>query len=210
MVSWTRVKCARLPREARGGQGRRQDRGVTLIELLLASLLGLVIVLAVGQVDVSRILMTNQVRGFAVAQMEANFAVTHMSKQLEGADRLVRLSASDLQFRLPQGTNFDDASNYQWKEYTYDSANRIMCFYEPASSCTLASRFQDVDGLTFTLTGNNVVEVVVDSTTPTTNRTTTYQAHIAIRSSSSDLSTGLAAGTVAPPPAACPASCPLS
>lgn len=183
-----------------------QARGITLIELLLASVLGLVVLVGIGQIDVTRITMGHDIRGFSVAQMEASYGLTHMVKQLEDADRIDRLSASNLQFRIPLNTiNFDDPANYVWRQYKHNAGAREIRFYDPASSCTLSAEFHDVETLTITqdATDINELEISIASTTPVTGRTTTYTGQVTIRGGSG-VATGLAPPGVSEPPADCP------
>ena len=178
--------------------------GITLFELLVASVLGVVVALAMGQVDVSRIYHSQQVRGTATAQSEAGFAVTHMTKQVALGDRVNLASASDLQLRVPIGTSFDLASNYVWKEYKYNSAAQELRFYDPAAGCTLAATFRDLSAVTVTQVANNTLQLAVASTNPHTDITMTYNGQATLRASATDLTTGLADPSVSPPPASCP------
>ena len=178
--------------------------GITLFELLVASVLGVVVVLAMGQVDVSRIYHSQEVRGTATAQGEAGFAVTHMTKQVALADRVNLISAGDLQLRVPIGTSFDVASNYVWKEYKYNSGAGELRFYDPAGGCTLAATFRDLSAVTVTQAANNALQLAVASTNPYTNITMTYNGQAILRASANDVATGLADPSVSPPPAPCP------
>lgn len=53
------------PPDDRPGKVLASGRGVTLFELLTASTIGLLVLLAFGRVDVGRIYLTNQVRADA-------------------------------------------------------------------------------------------------------------------------------------------------
>lgn len=182
--------------------------GITLFELLVASVLGVVVALAMGQVDVSRIYHSQEVRGTATAQSEAGFAVTHMTKQLEQADRVNLVSASDLQLRIPPNTSnpadFDNSANYVWKEYKYDSPTQELRFYDPAAGCTLAATFRDLSAVTVTPAANNTLQMAIASTNPYTDITMTYTGQATLRASANDVTTGLADPSVSPPPASCP------
>ena len=182
----------------------QSEKGITLFELLVASVLGVVVMLAMGQVDVSRIYHSQEVRGTATAQGEAGFAVTHITKQLMLADRVNLLSAGDLQLRAPIGTSFDLGSNYVWKEYKYDSPTQELRFYDPAAGCTLAATFRDLSAVTMTQAANNTLQLAVASTNPYTDITMTYNGQATLRASANDVTTGLADPSVSPPPAICP------
>lgn len=189
----------------------RWRRGVTLLELLIASILGVVLILAVGHLDVARISQTNEARGIVTAQAEADFGIAHMVKQLEAADRINLLSGSSLQLRQfrpptsspPTSADFDNPANYVWKQYRYDSGTKEVRFYDPASSCALAASFKDVSALTITQTSNNILELVTASTNAITGTTMTYTGQVTIRGGGSDIATGLAPPGVSDPPAGC-------
>ncbi len=63
-------------------------RGVTLLELLLAVTLGFVILLAIGNLDVTRMRLTQDVAGTGAFQASAERVLFHMAKRLEQADRI--------------------------------------------------------------------------------------------------------------------------
>lgn len=197
-------------------------RGMTLTELLIGSTLMFVIILAIGHVDVTRVRLTQQVRQTGLSQSEVGLALAHMAKQLQQADRIKRLSASSVQFRVPLGiVFFDTASNYRWKQYRHDSGAKEIRFYDPA--CTLAFTFRDIGSLTVQYKGesppppggdppvqdNNVLELIVSSTgTPPM----TYQGEVTIRAgaytnlsatASGDSGCGLAPCGVSDPPGSC-------
>ena len=185
-----------------------RQNGVTLLEILVASILGVVVALAMGQVDVSRMYHSQEVRGMAAAQSEAGFAVTHMTKQLALADRINLISSSNLQLRIPPDTSnpadFDNPANYVWKAYTYNSAADELRFYDPAAACILAVTFRDISAVTITQIANNTLQLAVASTNPYTSTTLTYTGQATLRAGASDVTTGLADASVSPPPASCP------
>ena len=120
--------------------------GITLLELLIAVILGVVILLGIGQVDVTRIYIGNQVRRNSVPQTEASIAATHLLKTLEQADRVFLAAPDSIQIRVPQGgpaVNLDDAASYRWVQYRYDSGSQEILYFDPVSPCTVAQRFGD-------------------------------------------------------------------
>lgn len=108
-------------------QGTRCKEGAfTLIELLIAATLGFVVILAIGQIDVTRIYLSQQVS----PGDDVNLAMVHIGKQLEGADRIVLVSTgvaglapdngfANVLMRVPIGTAFDIAGNYGWFQYLH-------------------------------------------------------------------------------------------
>ena len=68
--------------------GRAGQRGLTLMELLVASTISLVVILAVGQLDVSRILLSQQVRETSTVGSEAQLAVLQFVRDAQQADRV--------------------------------------------------------------------------------------------------------------------------
>ena len=120
--------------------------GVTLVELLVAGTLALVVVLAIGQIDVTRILLGGRTRTAALTSSDADFALLHMARELEQADRISVVSSGppngNIQFRVPRGNAFDSAGDYVWKQYRQTGTE--IRFYDPASSCTVALTFKDI------------------------------------------------------------------
>ena len=195
------------------------SRGITLMELLLASSLGLVVILAMGQVDVTRVLLGNQAKGLATFQAEVALGMIQMVRSLQQADRVNLINASNAQIRIPTGTSFDAPANYKWVQYRYDSVAQEIRYFDPASSCTVANRFRDIGNLTMRyrdespappggeppVQDNNVLELVLSSVPePQTNRTFTVTGEAAIRAGAyTVLMTGLTSTGVSDPPAPC-------
>ena len=119
---------------------RRAQRGLTLMELLLASTLGLLVVFAFGGVDMGRVLLLDQVRQDGKFHTNLTYAIWHMSKHLELADRIEPVSANNLLFRVPRfgappdtTAAVDNAANYVWNQYrTVPAPNGLstILFYE--------------------------------------------------------------------------------
>ena len=69
-------------------------RGMTLIELLAASVISFAIILALGHIDVTRVRMSQGVNARAAGSTESSLALASIVKDLERADRLVMLNAA--------------------------------------------------------------------------------------------------------------------
>jgi len=199
--------------------------GITLFELLIASALGLVVILAIGQVDVTRIFLTKEMSGSLGVQAEASLAVAYLARSLQQADRVNLISPSNVQLRYvvcpttpPDSACFDNAANYRWAQYRHDSATKEIRYVDPASSCTVASRFRDVDSLSIRyrdeappppggdppVQDNNILELVVSTTDPQSGNPLTYTSEAVIRAGAyTNLMTGLAPAGVSDPPASC-------
>ncbi len=119
---------------------RRAQRGLTLMELLLASTLGLLVMFAFGGVDMGRVLLLDQVRQDSQFHTNLTYALWHMTKHLEVADRIALGPADNLLFRVPRFTGLpnttaavDNAANYVWNQYRLvpgtNGLDNIM-FYE--------------------------------------------------------------------------------
>jgi hypothetical protein len=131
-----------------------RDRGVTLFELLVASTISMVVLLALGSVDVSRIYLTNDIQRTVLLQSEAPTAIVQMGKELLQADRinLIATDPGNVQFRIPPAdpAQLDDGTSYTWSQYRLDSSAREILFFEDITNtgCTVDLRFQEIDGLT--------------------------------------------------------------
>jgi len=111
--------------------------------MLVASTLSVVVILAIGQVDVTRILLAQQVRRSTSLQAQAGLAMADLTKRLMQADRVNLINPPNIQFRIPEpdtdcprvdlpscpvvcegctGTVpppccFDIPANYRWAQY---------------------------------------------------------------------------------------------
>ena len=131
----------------RPGQGRR---GVTLLELLLGAMLGVIVVLAMGQVDMTRIYLTDQISRASNAQSEAAVAFMSMLRSFQQADRvIVDTTASSVLLRLPQagpGVDLDADASYHWVQYRHSQATGLILYYDPMTACRIASHFGNCSG----------------------------------------------------------------
>jgi hypothetical protein len=67
---------------------RRRRGGFTLIELMLATGLGVVVVLGLAQTDITRVLFYDEIRRLSISSLEASWALSHIMMRLERADRI--------------------------------------------------------------------------------------------------------------------------
>ena len=199
----------------------RAERGVTLMELLLASLIGVIILLVMAHVDVTRILVGQDAKDLSEIQTEPAFALTHLTRSILQADRVNRISASNIQLRIPPttGTGLDDPSNYRWVQYRL---NGTEVQYFTTGPCAAASRFRNVGSLQIQyrdespvappggepLGGldNNVLEIIVTSTVINAkiNQTVSVTGEATMRAGAyTNLMTGLLPSGVGEPPASC-------
>ncbi len=205
---------------------RRHQQGLTLTELLVASSIALVIILALGQVDVTRVRMTQDLGQNAVPQSEAAFAIAHMTRALAQADRIELVAADNIRFRIPNGgvgVNYDLPGSYQWEQYRFNGPAGEIRYFNPAAGCALAAMFRDLSGLAGQYQNesgappggeppiapagadNNVLLVTVSWVDPKTGATKSYTSEVTIRGGAyTDLMTGLAPAGVANPPTAPP------
>ncbi len=135
---------------------KKMNRGVTLMELVVASTISLVVILAVGQLDVTRILLSEQVRQSAGPGSEARLAMAQFVRDAQQADRVNVISETDVQLRIPQPcadlactcTNdvplpacLDAATAYRWVEYKL--ADTEIRLYD-ATGCGINQKFLDI------------------------------------------------------------------
>ncbi|MDP3722146.1 MAG: hypothetical protein Q8R91_01445 [Candidatus Omnitrophota bacterium] len=142
---------------------------MTLTEVLIASTASLVVILAIGQVDVTRILLSNRTRSISTHQSEAGLSLFQMATSLTQADRINLLDTGDcppedlpcpanIQFRVPIGTNFEQDDNYNWIQYLHADTNDdqipdTLLFFDntngvPPGNCTPDGRFLEIGTLT--------------------------------------------------------------
>lgn len=142
--------------------------GVTLIELMAVAVLGLIVVLTIGQVDVARVHLTQPLQGKKIEEglmSEAGFSWGEMVRQLQRADRVVLLDPLNdpacasptasgqcyqtVQFRVPQGVDFDASGNYKWSQFTFVPANEEIRGYDDMASNTPTAIFKHISWLSF-------------------------------------------------------------
>ncbi|MBI4323622.1 MAG: hypothetical protein HY596_05045 [Candidatus Omnitrophica bacterium] len=128
----------------------RTERGVTLMELLLASSIGVVVLLAMAHVDVTRILVGRQAKDLSEIQAEPAFALTHLARSIVRADRVNLISSSNIQIRIPPTTgtqaDLNDPTKYAWVQYRH-SGTEMEIQYSTTNPCSVAARFRNISSL---------------------------------------------------------------
>ena len=127
------------------------SRGITLVELVVASTLGVAAILALGQMDVARVKLFNELaqdRTKVEVSMEASVALDDILSDLKMADRIVLVapgagvSAKNVLIRIVEGEDFDNPANYRWVQYRFDNEHQRLEYYNftpsHASDCTAA------------------------------------------------------------------------
>lgn len=78
-------------------------RGMTLIEILMATSMTLLVAFAFVKVDLTRLLLSDQTRSSGGTFRDANLALLYIVKNLERADRVVLQNGvtTTIQFRIP-------------------------------------------------------------------------------------------------------------
>ena len=178
--------------------------GFALIEMLTATALALVVILAIGQVDVTRVRLSEEVR--RRGSLEPALALAHMAKYLQQADRIQLNSATDVQFRIPLGTTFDVPGNYQWYQYKLVGTTLRFCSgaavdaqFQLSGAAPLAIQYRDEapapPGGEPPVQDNNVLEVLINNQ---------YRDEVTIRAGAyTNAPNGLAPAGVSDPPAGC-------
>ncbi len=188
--------------------GHSHARGFTLIELFTAMALSMIVVLAIGQIDVSRVRLSQEIRRRAPA--EAAFALAYMARSLQQADRIVLLSLTSVQFRQFTGDPtaagaLDIPANYTWGQYRLVGLDIVSY----SASCAVNEAFTALNSLDIQyadeapappggdppVQDNNVLQIIVDGR---------YTTELTIRAGAyTNLMTGLAPPGVSDPPAPC-------
>lgn len=189
---------------------RTASRGFSLMELLIASTLAGIVLVALGKVDLARFTMAETSNSDVALQADARYALAHIVRELQKADRVNLVNASSMQLRIPEGTNFDVAANYHWEQYWYTAQEIrfVAAAAGGAPNCGApTTRFASLSSLTLAYTSNNVLAVTVTATSPRTGQVFTYAGEATLRAASGmDLNTGLTTQTGAgfdPPNPAC-------
>jgi hypothetical protein len=181
-------------------------RGITLLELLIAGTLGLVVVLALGQVDATRIYLSDKVRTSNTSTTEAAMAMTQMVRTMQQADRvIVDTGLESVQVRIPiDRTNLDADAGYQWIQFRRDAVTGKVVQFNPDGSCAVMAQYgacgSSADDACFTvlafsyqdeavappggdpsLQDNNLLQVELQWTDPKSGRTQWYQDQVTLR-----------------------------
>ena len=122
--------------------------------------------MAIGNIDITRLLLSRDARQRVANQHEAGLAAAHLTRSLIQADRVRLLDASCTAGASPSGciqlrlstatsgnpTDFDDPAKYRWLQYRYDSAAHEVRYYDAVPSAGPCSgpslTFVTISGLT--------------------------------------------------------------
>jgi len=194
-------------------------RGLTLMELVVASVLAVVVVLGIGSIDVARVRMQEEIRQTSDAaspgRMEAALTMITIRRGFENADRINLIGPSNLQIRVPLGTTFDAAGDYRWDQYKLVGNELRLYSGGCGSPKVLASQitnlsvaYQDVaaapPGGEPPNQDNNVLSYSLAWSDGV--RTQVFPGWVTIRSGAyTNIATGLdgSGGDVSPPPGGC-------
>ena len=87
----------------------RRNKGFTLTELVVAGLLSVVAVVAFVKVDMTRLLLTEQVRNGGAGYRDASIGLAYLIKDLEQSDRAIFPAGTTnvVLLRIPQPRQFN-------------------------------------------------------------------------------------------------------
>lgn len=185
--------------------------GMTLLEVLIASFLGVLVIIGLTSLDITRSRMQEDIRrrsGLLTPEHgRVALAAIHLTKHLERADLLDLSNAALPRFRTPAGCTggvppapacFDNPASYTWDMYRITAgdlqfASRVggVCtaWSTLASQVTgLAVQFQDaapkpagVEPAASAPADNNMALFRIDWSEPVTGRTHDFTGEVAIR-----------------------------
>lgn len=184
----------------------RNPRGVTLLELLTASAISVVVLLAFGHIDFTRFTLAQRTQAENATSPQAGLALDYLLKMLKQTDQVNFPNPSDpshVQLRIPTGTNFDDPANYTWKEYKHDPASGAIRYYN-VSCAGVCSGYGNIPGVNSLTCQQNANAMTVTTTaTPETGATHTFTSEVAMQMSATGSAGGLSSSSVCPPPPPC-------
>jgi len=189
------------------------------MELIVAGMLSLIVIAAMGKLDVTRILLTKQTSDTTSLQASTERAMLHLSKRIGQADRVILSSPTNIQVRtvlpppgVPDPAYFDDAASYLWHQYTYDAGTQHVLFYDGGcgSPQVIGRNLTDMI-LAFEDTETNLLRITLEATDPATQDSITASTEVAMRAvvaegvgaGGGDSGSGLDGFGVSPPPAPC-------
>ena len=202
------------------------ERGMTLMELLLASGLALGVIFGITSVDVMRVriqedlLQRSGQAGAVSDRSNAALASLHIARHLEDADRVALPVPGRLQLRVPVGLTFDVPANYRWDQYSHDAFTNVLRYYSnTAGGCgSVMVLAEQIGAVTFAYADEapappwdpagadpNVVAYTVEWNNGA-GRSQVFPGEVTMRSKAyTDLPTGLEwQGLDFGPPAVCP------
>ncbi len=173
------------------------QRGVTLLEIMIASAIAAVIVLGLAMVEGTRARVTEDVRHRVIDEPErknAALAALTIAKDLERADRfnpppgsgttvLLNIRYPDCPLPVDATTCFENSANYQWVRYNLTGGQLSMYRFPrapwPPVSCPTAQVLASgITTLNFTPINNGVTYVV---TWTSGGRSQTFQGNVITR-----------------------------
>ncbi|PIQ83560.1 MAG: hypothetical protein COV75_06760, partial [Candidatus Omnitrophica bacterium CG11_big_fil_rev_8_21_14_0_20_63_9] len=168
-------------------------------------------------------LTVERVRDNSESYQEGLFAMNHMLKELEGADKIELAGPTSVQFRIPTvvpGT--PPTFTFAWQQFRYDAGTGILWFY-PNNACGAGRRVaRNLSGVTFAYTDvsptppggepvgisglgagedSNVLQLEVNVPEPATGTLRALRQKVTIRAAgyTATAFSGLAAGGPIPP-----------
>ncbi len=149
-------------------------RGFTLIELIIASGIAVVVILTVGQIDVTRTRLVEQViRPQTTFMTDTALAGQHLIKYLMQADRVNLISAGNIQLRIPVNRNALDANaGYRWAQYRLIDTNgdglpdEIHFYDDTVAGCGVDAKFGGAGSGNFVYTSGLVITYKDETITP--------------------------------------------
>ena len=199
----------------------RGQRGVTLLEVMIASAIAIVIALGLAMVEGTRARVHEDTRRRVVDEPErknASLAALHIAKSLETADRMNLVPATSVyQVRMSvcptsaPPSCFDAAVNYQWVQYRLNANElRLYQFARPPAGCpAIQVLAREITALTINVDPLNLNNGAMYSLTWTSGaRNQTFPGQVITRlRPETGAPFGLqdpSLGDLSPPPAACP------
>ena len=176
--------------------------------MITATALSLIVILAIGQVDVTRVRLSEEVR--KRGSLEPALALAHMSRYLQQADRINLIGPTNVQFRrfTEDATvtgALDNPANYVWSQYKLAGTTLQFC-----NGSSVDTQFSGITTLTIQYVDeeplpppggdpanqdNNVLEFVINNQ---------FRDEVTIRAGAySNVMTGLAPAGVSDPPGSC-------
>ena len=135
---------------SRLGVTDQSRRGISLTEVITASAISLLVIILIGQVDLTRVYLSNQTRFNANGGTSAALLLGHMQQLLQQADRINLASPTNIQFRRPStafGANLDLASSYTWAQYQL-VGTQVLFYDDTGGGCGVNQTFDDITALT--------------------------------------------------------------
>jgi hypothetical protein len=171
--------------------------------MMLAVTLSAVVILAVGQADVSRVRIGVDMRAHGLR--EGGLALVYMARSLQAADQVSLVNPTTVKFREFTGDPtaagaLDVPGNYTWRQYRLVPCAAVQCIeLRRATGCALEERFQNITSLAMAQQDRagspavdmNNMEIVIDGR---------HRTEVILRATSDATITSGAMGLSAAPP----------